>query len=145
MTDFSKSNGVSQNGTPLLYFCVLEEIYKCIIMELYAKPIVTTEEDGTIHIDVRTITPDYIDTRLAELAVFKQINYNLEEVVSAVQNSPSTEETKKHLKTNLGIGSAEADFLLDLTFEEMAYYFQKENCETEIQRWKGLEELLSAQ
>ena len=43
------------------------------------------------------------------------------------------------------IGSAEADFLLDLTFEEMAYYFQKENCETEIQRWKGLEELLSAQ
>ena len=114
-------------------------------MELYAKPIVTTEKDGTVHIDVRTITPDYIDTRLAELAVFKQTNYNIEEVISAVQNSPSTEAAKKRLKTILGIGSAEADFLLDLTFEELAYYFQKENCEAELKRWKALAELLSAQ
>lgn len=114
-------------------------------MVLYAKPIVTTAEDGSMHIEVSTITPDYIDTHLAELAVFSQINYNIEEVVSAVQNSSSNEETKKRLKYTLGIDPAEADFLLDLTFEELAYYFQKESCEAEIKRWTALKDLLTAQ
>lgn len=45
-------------------------------MELYGKPIITTSEDGTINIKVLPITLEYIDARLAELAVFGQINYN---------------------------------------------------------------------
>ena len=110
-------------------------------MELYAKPIVTTAADGTVHATVPAITLDYIDARLAGLAVFEQINYNIEETVSAVQNSPSNEAAKKRLKTTLGVGSVEADFLLDLTLEELAYYFQKENCEAEIRRWKALKEI----
>ena len=39
-------------------------------MELYAKPIITTSDDGTISIKVQPVTPEYIETRLAELAVF---------------------------------------------------------------------------
>jgi len=58
-------------------------------MELYAKPIITTSDDGTISIKVQPVTPEYIETRLAELAVFGQINYNIEEVVSTVQNAAS--------------------------------------------------------
>ena len=111
-------------------------------MELYGKPIITTSEDGTINIKVLPITPDYIDTRLAELAVFEQINYNIEEVVSAVQDSASPKQAAKRLKTTLGIGPAEADFLLDLTFEEMAYYFNRENCEKEIAKWSKLKEVV---
>ena len=111
-------------------------------MELYAKPIITTSEDGTINIKVLPITPEYIDTRLAELAVFEQINYNIEEVVAAVQNAASLKQAAKRLKTTLGIGSAEADFLLDLTIEEMAYYFDRDNCEKEIAKWNKLKVLL---
>lgn len=111
-------------------------------MELYGKPIITTSEDGTINIKVLPITPEYIDTRLAELAVFEQINDNIEEVVSAVQDSASPKQAAKRLKTTLGIGPAEADFLLDLTFEEMAYYFNRENCEKEIAKWSKLKEVV---
>ncbi len=111
-------------------------------MELFGKPIITTSEDGTINIKVLSITPEYIDTRLAELAVFGQINYNIEEVVCTVQNSASQKQAAKRLKDTLGIGPAEADFLLDLTIEEMAYYFNRENCEKEIARWSKLKEVL---
>ncbi len=114
-------------------------------MELYAEPIITTSDDGTINIEVRPIMPEYIDTRLAELAVFEQINYNIEEVVSTVKNSPSQKQASKRLRSTLGIGSAEADFLLDLTIEEMAYYFNKENCKAEINRWEALKAMLDAQ
>lgn len=111
-------------------------------MELYGKPIITTSEDGTINIKVLPITPEYIDTRLAELAVFGQINYNIEEVVSTVQNSPSEKQASKRLRSILGIGPAEANLLLDLTIEEMAYYFNRENCENEIDKWSNLKVLL---
>ena len=111
-------------------------------MELYSKPIITTTDDGTINIKVQLITPEYIETRLAELAVFDQINYNIEEVVSTVQHSPSQKQASKRLRSTLGIGSAEADFLLDLTIEEMAYYFNQDNCNKEISKWDKLKELL---
>ena len=114
-------------------------------MELYAKPIITTSEDGTINIKVLPITSEYIDTRLAELAVFGQINYNIEEVVSTVQNSASQKRATKRLKATLGIGPAEADFLLDLTIEEMAYYFNRENCEKEIAKWEALKKVFAVQ
>jgi len=103
------------------------------LMTLYAtKPIITTSDDGTINIKVQSLTPEYIETRLAELAVFEQINYNIEEVVSTVQNSPSEKQASKRLRSILGIEPAEADFLLDLSIEEMAYYFNHENCKKEI-------------
>ena len=111
-------------------------------MELYGKPIITTSEDGTINIKVLPITPEYIDARLAELAVFGQINYNIEEVVAAVHNAPSLKQAAKRLKTTLGIGPAETDSLLDLTIEEMAYYFDRDNCEKEIAKWNKLKVLL---
>jgi len=111
-------------------------------MELYAKPIITTSEDGTINIKVLPITLEYIEARMAELDVIKQINYNIEEVVSTVQNSPSEKQASKRLRSILGIGPAEADFLLDLTIEEMAYYFNRDNCEKEIAKWSKLKEVL---
>lgn len=111
-------------------------------MELYAKPIITTSDDGTISIKVQPITPEYIDTRLAELAVLGHINYNIEAVISTVQNSPSQKQANKRLCSTLGIGPAEADFLLDLTIEEMAYYFNQENCDKEISKWNKLKSLL---
>ncbi len=111
-------------------------------MELYAKPQITTSDEGSINIEVRHVTPEYIDTRLAELAVFGQINYNIEEVVSTVQNSPSEKQASKRLRSILGIGPAEADFLLDLTVEEMAYYFNRENCEKEMAKLSKLKEVL---
>lgn len=113
-----------------------------INMELYGKPIITTSDDGSISIKVLPITPEYIDTRLAELAVFGQINYNIEEVVAAVQNTAFPKQAAKRLKATLGIGSAEADFLLDLTVEEMTYYFDRDNCEKEIAKWNKLKEVL---
>ena len=111
-------------------------------MELYAKPQITTSDEGSINIEVRHVTPEYIDTRLAELAVFGQINYNIEEVVSTVQNSPSEKQASKRLRSIRGIGPAEADFLLDLTVEEMAYYFNREKCEKEMAKWSKLKEVL---
>jgi|GEM_PF-3302277 len=114
-------------------------------MDPYAKPIITTQDDDTINIKVLPITPEYIDTRLAELAVFGQINYNIEEVVAAVQNAASLKQAAKRLKTTLGIGHAETDFLLDLTIEEMAYYFDRDNCEGEIAKWEALKRVLAVQ
>lgn len=111
-------------------------------MDLYAKPIITTQDDGTISIKVLPITPEYIDTRLAELDVFGQINYNIKEVADAVQNTDSQKQAAKRLKTLLDIGPEEADFLLDLTIEEMAYYFDRDNCEKEIVKWNNLKALL---
>lgn len=111
-------------------------------MELYSKPIITTSDDGTINIKVQPITPEYIEIRLAELAVFGQINYNIEKVVSTVQNAPSQKQASKRLRSTLGIGPAEADFLLDLTIEELAYYFNRENCDKEISKWNKLNSLL---
>lgn len=111
-------------------------------MELYAKPVITTSDDGTINIRVQPITQEYIETRLAELAVFSQMNHNIEEVVSIVQNAPSQKQASKRLRLTLGIGPAEADFLLDLTIEELAYYFNQENCDKEISKWNKLKSLL---
>ena len=48
-------------------------------MELYGKPIITTSEDGTINIKVLPITPEYIDTRLAELTIPAEFNYDVRE------------------------------------------------------------------
>lgn len=111
-------------------------------MELYSKPIITTSDDGTISIKVQPITLEYIETRLAEFAVFCQINNNIEAVASAVQNAPSQKQASKRLRSTLRIGPAEADFLLDLTIEEMAYYFNQENCDKEISKWNKLNSLL---
>lgn len=111
-------------------------------MELYAKPIIKTSDDGTISIKVQPVTPEYIEPRLAELAVFGQINYNIEEIVSTVQNTPSQKQASKRLRSTLGVGPAEADFLLDLTIEELAYYFNQENCDKEISKWNNLKSFL---
>jgi len=110
-------------------------------MELYSKPIITTSDDGTINIKVQPITQEYIDVRLAELAVFGQINYNIEEVVWTIQNSASQRQANKRLQSTLGVGAAEADFLLDLTIEEIAN-FSRENIEREIAGWNSLKNIL---
>ena len=111
-------------------------------MELYGKPIITTSKGGTINIKVLPITPEYIDTRLAELAIPAEFNYDVREYEALIQYSPSEKQASKRLRSILGIGPAEADFLLDLTVEEMAYYFNRENCEKEMAKWSKLKEVL---
>lgn len=112
-------------------------------MELYAKPIITTTDDGTINIKVSPITPEYIDAKLAELAVFGQINYNIDEVICTIQNAASVEQANKRLQTTLGVGSAQADFLLELTLEEISN-FSQENIEKEIAGWTSLKTILES-
>lgn len=111
-------------------------------MELYAKPIIETADDGTINIRILPITPEYIDARLAELAVFDQIDYNIEGVVNSVQFTSSTKQAKRRLMNIFSIGPAEADFLLQLTTEEIAYYFNRSNCNWEIAKWERLKNIL---
>ena len=101
-----------------------------------------TEEVIDDHLGTRKWILDEMFEKLAKLAVFEQINYNIEEVVSTVQKSPSEKHASKRLRSIFGIGPAEADFLLDLTIEEMAYYFNRENCEKEIAQWSKLKEVL---
>ena len=81
-------------------------------MELYSKPIITTSDDGTISIKVQPITPEYIETRLAELAVFDQINYNIEEVVSTVQMHPPRNKRPKGFAQRLVLVQLRLTFYL---------------------------------
>ena len=112
-------------------------------MELYGKPIITTSEDGTINIKVLPITPKYIDTRLAELAIPAEFNYDVREYEALVQCASSHKNAVERLKWRFGFGPPEAEFLLSLTIEEKNVYFVQENCEAEIRRWKALKELFS--
>ena len=112
-------------------------------MELYAKPIVTTAADGTVHTTVEAITPDYIDARLAELAIPAEFNYDVSEYESLIQCASSHKDAVDRLKWRFGFGPQEAEFLLSLTIEEKKVYFIQENCEAEIRRWKALKELFS--
>ena len=111
-------------------------------MELYAKPIVTTAADSTLHTTVEAITPDYIDARLAELAIPAEFNYNVSEYESLIKCASSHKDAVDRLKWRFGFGAQEAEFLLSLTIEEKKVYFIQENCETEIRRWKTLKEIL---
>ena len=111
-------------------------------MELYAKPIIKTSEDGTINIKVLPITPEYIDTRLAELAIPAEFNYDVREYEALIQCASSHKDAVDRLKWRFGFGAQEAEFLLSLTIEEKKVYFIQENCEAEIRRWKALKEII---
>lgn len=111
-------------------------------MELYAKPIITTSDDGTINIKVLPITPEYIDTRLAELAIPAEFNYDVREYEALIQCASSHKDAVDRLKWRFGLGPQEAEFLLSLTIEEKKVYFVQENCEAEIRRWKAMKEII---
>ena len=111
-------------------------------MELYAKPIVATAADGTVHTTVEAITPYYIDARLAELAIPAEFNYDVREYEALIQCASSHKDAVDRLKWRFGFGAQEAEFLLSLTIEEKKVYFIQENCEAEIRRWKALKEIL---
>ena len=114
-------------------------------MELYAKPIETTAKDGSIRIEMPRITLEYIDARLAELAIPKEFNYDYREYESVVQHASSHEDAISRLKWRFGIYPQEAEFLLGLTTEEKRTYFIRENCEAEIARWEVLKKALTVQ
>lgn len=107
-------------------------------MELYTKPIATTLEDGSVHIDIKRITPEYIEARLNELSIPAQINYDIPEYEGVIQCATSHQDAINRLKWRFGLVPAEAEFLLGLTVEEKKTYFIRENCEAEIARWKSL-------
>ena len=114
-------------------------------MELYAKPIETTTKDGSILIEMPKITLDYIDARLAELAIPKDFNYDYREYESVVQNASSHQDAISRLRWRFDIYPQEAEFLLGLTTEEKRIYFIRENCEAEIARWEALRKVLAMQ
>lgn len=114
-------------------------------MELYAKPIETTTKDGSIRIEMPRITLDYIDARLAELAIPKDFNYDYREYESVVQNASSHEDAVSRLRWRFDIYPQETEFLLSLTTEEKRTYFIRENCEAEIARWEALKKVLAVQ
>ena len=114
-------------------------------MELYAKPIIKTSEDGTINIKVLPITPGYIDTRLAELAIPAEFNYDVREYEALIQCASSHKDAVERLKWRFGFGPQEAEFLLGLTIEEKKVYFVQENCEAEIVKWEALKKVVAVQ
>ena len=114
-------------------------------MELYAKPIETTTKDGSVRIEIPRITLDYIDARLAELAISKDFNYDYREYESVVQYASSHQDAIDRLKWRFDLYPQEAEFLLGLTAEEKRIYFIRENCEAEIARWEVLRKILAVQ
>ena len=114
-------------------------------MELYGKPIITTSEDGTINIKVLPITPEYVDTRLAELAIPAEFNYDVREYEALIQCASSHKNAVERLKWRFGFGAQEAEFLLGLTIEEKKMFFVQENCEAEIARWEALKKVFAVQ
>ena len=114
-------------------------------MELYGKPIITTSEDGTINIKVLPITPEYIDARLAELAIPAEFNYDVREYEALIQCASSHKNAVERLKWRFGFGPQEAEFLLGLTIEEKKVFFIQENCEAEIAKWEALKRVLAVQ
>lgn len=114
-------------------------------MELYAKPQITTSEDSTINIKVLPITPEYIDTRLAELAIPAEFNYDVREYEALIQCASSHKDAVERLKWRFGFGPQEAEFLLGLTIEEKKVFFIQENCEAEIAKWEALKRVLAVQ
>lgn len=114
-------------------------------MELYAKPIETTIKDGSIRIEIPRITLEYIDARLAELAIPKEFNYDYREYESVVQCASSHKNAVERLKWRFGFGPQEAEFLLGLTIEEKKVFFIQENCEAEIAKWEALKRVLAVQ
>ena len=114
-------------------------------MELYAKPIETTTKDGSIRIKIPRITLDYIDARLAELAIPAEFNYDVREYEALVQCASSHKDAVERLKWRFGFGPQEAEFLLGLTIEEKNVFFIQENCEAEIAKWEALKRVLAVQ
>lgn len=114
-------------------------------MELYAKPIITTSEGGTINIKVLPLTLEYIDARLAELAIPAEFNYDVREYETLIQCASSHKDAVERLKWRFGFGPQEAEFLLGLTIEEKKVYFVQENCEAEIAKWEALKRVLAVQ
>ena len=114
-------------------------------MELYAKPIITTSEGGTINIKVLPLTLEYIDARLAELAISAEFNYDVREYETLIQCASSHKDAVERLKWRFGFGPQEAEFLLGLTIEEKKVYFVQENCEAEIAKWEALKRVLAVQ
>ncbi|MCR5192422.1 MAG: hypothetical protein K6D59_03870 [Bacteroidales bacterium] len=114
-------------------------------MELYAKPTVTISEDGSVHIDMKRITPEYIEARLNELSIPAQMGYDIPEYEGVIQCATSHQDAINGLKWRFGLVPIEAEFLLGLTVEEKKTYFIRENCEAEIARWEALKKLLATQ
>ena len=114
-------------------------------MELYAKPIETSTKDGSIRIEIPRITLDYIDARLAELAIPAEFNYDVREYEALVQSASSHKDAVGRLKWRFGLGPQEAEFLLGLTIEEKKVFFIQENCEAEIAKWEALKKALAMQ
>lgn len=110
-------------------------------MKLYAKPIVTTDEDGTISVKVPAITPEYVNTRLEELAILKRINYNLDEVINTVKEAPSEWEAQMSLWGDLKIAPHEARLLLEMSLEDLTH-INPNYCEAEAVRWRTIKTML---
>ena len=114
-------------------------------MELYGKPIIKTSEDGTINIKVLPITSEYIDTRLAELAIPAEFNYDVREYEALIQCASSHKDAVERLSWRFGFGPQEAEFLLGLTIDEKKAFFIQENCEDEIAKWETLRKVFTVQ
>lgn len=114
-------------------------------MELYAKPIVTTTDGGIIRVDIQPITPDYIEARLGELDLFRQMDYSARAFESMVQAASSHRDKLNALKCRFGFLPFEAEYLLGLTVWEKKDLFNKEYCEAEIARWEALRKAIAVQ
>ena len=85
---------------------------------------------------------EYIDTRLAVLAIPAEFNYDVREYEALIQCASSHKDAGERLKWRFGFGSREAEFLLGLSIEEKKTYFIQKNCEAEIAKWEKLKEVL---
>lgn len=114
-------------------------------MELYAKPKETNAKDGSIRIEIPRIKLEYIDARLAELAITAEFNYDVREYEALIQCASSHKDAVERLKWRFGFGPQEAEFLLGLSIEEKKTYFVQEKCEAEIAHWEALKRALDVQ
>lgn len=110
-------------------------------MKLYTTPNTTTLEDGSIKINVQAITPEYIENHIKNIEAVEKLDIN--EVISIIRGSNNLDEANNSLVSRFNITHQIADFILNMEFAEVSEYVGNEVfCESEIERWNALREII---
>ena len=113
-------------------------------MKLFAAPQTKTLKDGSIRIDIQTITPEYIDNQIK--CIKSVCNLDLNEVISVIRKSENSCVAKKNLISIFNIASDIADFVLDIDLRQTNNYLNNvEFCNVEIARWTALKAIVKYQ
>ena len=111
-------------------------------MKIFMEPIVNVLENGTVNAVVLRATPKMVENRIKNLHCFKKAKFDIDKIVDMIQSATSIEEAIRQCRKEFGLTHTQANFMLNVSIEELSVYCNPEEWRIEVGKWKALKELV---